>query len=137
MKKKTGIWIDTKKAVIIDLSENDKNVRTIQSLIDPKERIPGEKKSFARFGFQFLDFGNKKKKRLAQERTDFVKKVAEEVKDSEAIVIFGPAETKNELGRQMKNDRAFDSINRKIETADSMTENQMVEWVKKYYEIKL
>ena len=136
MKVKTGIWIDTKKAIIIRLNGNDQEVKTIDSEIETRERTPGETKSFTRFGKQFFEFGNKKKKRLETERLAFVKQVADEVKDTEAIVLFGPAEMKNEMGKYMKEDRSFDKTERTIETTDSMSENQMVAWVKTYFENK-
>jgi len=43
MKRQTGIWIDTKQAVIINLEENGHSVNLINSGIESRIRIPGEK----------------------------------------------------------------------------------------------
>jgi len=70
MKKQTGIWIDTKKAVIVLLTESNQEVKNILSSIEGRERIPCETKACSRFGFQFLDFGKKKKNRMANEKRE-------------------------------------------------------------------
>ena len=133
MKKKTGIWIDTKKAVIISLTESNHEVKTILSSIEGRKRIPGETRLFSRFGFHILDFGKKKKNRLANEKQEYLKKVVTEIKDTTEIVLFGPAGMKIELEKFIGDEAVLTSKLIAVETADSMTENQMVAWVKKYY----
>ena len=97
MKKQTGIWIDTKMAVIVSLTESNHEVKTILSSIEGRKRIPGETRLFSRFGFQILDFGKKKKNRLANEKREYLKKIVTEIKDATEIVLFGPAGMKIEL----------------------------------------
>jgi hypothetical protein len=53
MLKKTGVWIDTKKAVLVFI-EKKITVSTLYSLIEARERIPGEVKWYTRFGNSFL-----------------------------------------------------------------------------------
>lgn len=133
MKKQTGIWIDTKKAVIISLTENNQDVKTIHSSIEARERIPGETRAFSRFGFQFLDFDKKKKKRLANEKRQYLKKVIAEIKDATEIALFGPAGMKIELEKIIQDDAVLASRIKAVETADSMTDNQMAASVKNHY----
>jgi len=136
MKKQTGIWIDTKKAVIVLLTENNQEVKNILSSIEGRERIPGETRAFSRFGFQFLDFGKKKKNRLAIEKREYLKNVIAAIKDANEIVLFGPAGMKIELEKTIQDDVVLASKLKAVETADSMTENQMVAWVKNHYQQK-
>jgi len=136
MKKQTGIWIDTKKAVIVLLTENNQEVKNILSSIEGRERILGETRAFSRFGFQFLDFGKKKKNRLAIEKREYLKNVIAAIKDANEIVLFGPAGMKIELEKTIQDDVVLASKLKAVETADSMTENQMVAWVKNHYQQK-
>jgi hypothetical protein len=136
MKKQTGIWIDTKKAVIVSLTENNHEVKTIPSSIQGRERITGETRAFSRFGFQFLDFAKKKKNRLANEKREYLKTVVAEIKNATEIVLFGPSGMKIELEKFIQDDTVLASRLRAVETADSMTENQMVAWVKNHYQHK-
>lgn len=41
MKNQTGIWIDTKKAVIVFLEEDSHKGSYVFSFIEGRERIPG------------------------------------------------------------------------------------------------
>lgn len=133
----TGIWIDTKKAVIVSLAENNHSVKTILSSIEGRERIPGEARLFTRFGFQYLDSGKKKKNRLANEKREYLKNVMAEVKDCTETVLFGPAGMKTGLEKLIKKNALLAHKLKSVETADSMTENQVVAWVRKYFQKKV
>jgi len=134
MKKQTGIWIDTEKAVIVFLEENSQVVKIINSFIEGRVRIPGEVKLFTRFGNKFLNID--KKKHRSNEIREYLKNVVNEIKDTDDLVIFGPAGMKTELDKFIRNDSVLSSIMRAVKTADSMTENQIIAWVKKYFENK-
>jgi hypothetical protein len=133
MKKQIGVWINLKKAVITSLEENNHEVKTIYSSIEGRERIPGEKKAFTRFGNQVLEFGKKKQNRLANEKREYLKKVLNELKGADEIVLSGPAGMKTELEKLIQDDTVISSRLKGVETTDSMTENQIVAWVKKYF----
>lgn len=136
MKTQTGIWLDKEKAIIINLSGGKHTIKTIESNIDTRERYPGETKRFGRFGSQFLSLENKKKNRTKKQIAKFVQSIIEEIKKSEEIVVFGPAEMKTILKKAiLENNDLAENIQAVI-SADSMTENQLVAWVKKYYDGK-
>jgi predicted metal-dependent hydrolase len=136
MKKQTGIWIDTKKAVIVFLEENNHTIKTIHSNIESRERVPGETKWFTRFGNQFLNFEKRKKNRRANKIREYLKKVVNEIKIVDGLVLFGPAGMKTELEKTIWKDTTHSPVIRAVETADSMSENQIVAWVKNYYQNK-
>lgn len=136
MKKQTGIWIDTKKAVIVFLEENNHTVRIINSGIEGRVRITGEVKWFTRFANQYLNFEKKKENRRSNEILNYLKKVTNEIKSVDELVLFGPAAMKTELEKTIRNNTTHSPVIRAVETADSMTENQVVAWVKDYYKIK-
>ena len=134
MKKQTGIWIDSKKAVIVSLEENNHTLKIVDSSIESQERTPGEDKWFTRFGNQFLNFERRKKNRKSHEVKKYLTNVISEVKDAEEVVLFGPAGMKKELEKVIHDDNKLSFNLRGVETADSMTDNQMVAWVKNYYQ---
>ncbi len=130
---KTGVWIDLKKAVIVTLQDDKKEVRTILSDIEPKERIPGETKNFVRFGNQFSNLEKQKENKLNNQTKEYLKRVNEELKQTDALVIFGPAGMKTELEKLILKDKKMSSKLKGIKTADSMTDNQVAAWVEKFY----
>ena len=126
MNKRVGIWIDTKQAFIIFIKERGHVIKVVRSYIEGRERIPGEKKQFARFGIQFSNFEKKKENRKIHDVQNYLAKVVHEIRDTDEIVLFGPGEMKTELEKFMLNKSLEAPIIRRVETTDSMTQNQMV-----------
>lgn len=136
MKKQTGIWIDTKKAVIVFLEADGHKVSNVFSFIQGRERIPGETSWFTRFGNQFLNFEKRKENRKNNAIRNYLIKVIDEVRNTDELVLFGPAEMKNKLEKLIRQDKMFLAKLKAIEPADSMTENQVVTMVKQFYQNK-
>ncbi len=128
--KQTGVWIDSHRAVIISFNGDSKNIETIYSEIETRERVDGETRSNSRFGEQHIDSEKSKESRLNGQRKLFLDDIIVKIKNVDELVFFGPAGMKNELGNQSKLGNKILSIER----ADSMTENQMAAWVKAYFE---
>ncbi len=128
--KQTGVWIDTQRAVIISFNGDSKNIETIYSDIETRERVDGETRSNARFGEQHIDSEKNKESRLNGQRKLFLDDIIGKIKNADELVFFGPAGMKHQLEKQSK----FGHHLMGIERADSMTENQMVAWVKDYFE---
>ena len=136
MKKNIGIWIDTSQAVIVQLLNGELTIKTIESNIDTRERIPGESKKYGRFGGQYLTYEkNRENKKIAQ-TNQFLKILLQEIENCEAIVIFGPSIMKTIFEKEIKNN--LNAIHKLVGVfdADSMTENQVVAWVKNFYKNK-
>ena len=55
---------------------------------------------------------------------------------SDELVLFGPAAMKSELEKAIWKDTTHTPVIRAVEAADSMSENQIVAWVKHYYHNK-
>lgn len=60
-----------------------------------------------------------------------------ELKGADEIVLSGPAGMKTELEKLIQDDTDLSSRLKGVETTDRMTENQIVAWVKKYFEGKI
>ena len=131
-----GIWIDTEKAVIVFLKGKGHDIKIVDSLIEGRERVPGEKKLFSRFGIQFSNIETKKENRKIHEVKNYLKKVVDEIKSAEEVVLFGPGEMKTELEKYMLGRTLQSPVIRRVETTDSMTQNQTVARVKEFYENK-
>jgi len=59
-----------------------------------------------------------------------------EIKDATEIALFGPAGMKIELEKIIQDDAVLASRIKAVETADSMTDNQMAASVKNHYHHK-
>ncbi len=137
MKKQTGIWIDTQKAFIVRLDETGFETKTILSEIETKERIPGESKEYTRFGKQYFNPEEKKEHKREHEIRDYFRAIVKEISSSDEIVIFGPAKMKKELEKFIRDDKSLKFEMKPIESADKMTEKQMIAWVRNYFAVVL
>jgi len=132
----TGVWIDMKKAVIISILDDSTNVRTILSDIETRERFAGETSQAGRFGGQAVEPERTKAQRIEHEIKDFLKSVTETLSYTSPVVLFGPADMKKKLYKELLQHAVLKNNVKGVEIADSMTENQMVAWVKDYFSLK-
>jgi len=137
MKKNIGIWLDTHQAIVISLSNGDQPVKTIESNIDTRERIPGESKKYGRFGGQYLTYEKNRENKKILQTNQFLKILLKEIEDCDAVVLFGPSIMKTIFEKEIKNNLNLIGKLLGVFDADSMTENQMVAWVKAFYKNKI
>jgi hypothetical protein len=130
MEKKIGIWIDKSKAYVIDAGSS--SLEIIESEVESFRSVGGSPGS-SPYGNQ--DAGGEKElqERQRNQLKKYVDKVSDKISDASKVVIFGPAETKLELKKSVESKSALKSKLVGVETADSMSETSLVEWVKNYY----
>lgn len=133
MKEKLGIWIDKEKAILITLLQENHSVKHIESNIEIKERIDGEGKNSGKFGNQFVKPEKHIENKIKQKTVKYLEEITSEIKGAYSVVIFGPAGTKTELKKTIRSNHEMDNVLLEVKTADNMTENQSVAWVKEYY----
>lgn len=135
MKKKMGIWIDHKKAIIVSLNGEKENVIEIESNI---ENAVYHDKEGNKGTFSGSHHGNSETKfdeRKINQLNDFLKEVIAKIKETDELFVFGPAETKTKLEQKIYSEKSFDiSKLKSVATADSnMSSNQIIAMVKEFY----
>ena len=136
MKNNIGIWIDTKQAIVVKLSNNHHSFKKIESNIITRERVPGESKKFGRFGGQSLTYEKNRFNRKNEQTSVYLKDLMKEIENCESFVIFGPSNMKNLLAKEINSNLQLSHKLAGIASSDLLTENQMVAWVKKFYNEK-
>lgn len=128
--KNTGIWLDKQKAIIINSENGKPKLNQVDSDLyssnigkGPGNRLKGK--------IQDSTYQNYEKNKLKQYFAD----IAHEVENSDAIVIFGPGETSEQFREDIKvHFKNLESKVKGVRKADSMTENQLIAWVKEFFE---
>ncbi len=119
MSKNVGLWIDHHKAVIVSVTGEDQETKIIHSDIE----------KHGQGGNQADDT---KLQVLTHHLNSFYEQVIVHLHEAESVFIFGPGEAKGELEKSLaKNQR--DSRVVTVETADKMTDPQIVEKIKKHF----
>ena len=133
MKRQTGIWIDSSKAIIVALNGDTEKITEIDSEVENSvyHDKKGNKGTFSggHHGNSESKFENRKKEQL----DFFIKEVLSYVKGADELFVFGPAETKIRLEQKIQDEKMFSNKLKAVETADKMTLNEIVAKVKKFY----
>jgi len=131
--KKLGIWLDKKTARLISL-ENEKEV--IDTIVSEVEdfRIHGGSGTKFKGGPQDVVQDSKYLEREKHQLKAYFKEIASKMKDANAVVIFGPAQTKEKLHKELQEN--YKDLNAKVKavkTADNMTDNQVKALVRDFF----
>ena len=131
--KKTGIWLDKKKAFIIKLDNGKEDLIAIKSNVDDYH-VSGGSGSKAKGGPQDVVQDSKYLEREKHQLKDYFKELASNLYDADEIALFGPAGTNEKFNKELN--KKYKDIGvkvKEIKKADSMTSNQVVALVKKYF----
>jgi hypothetical protein len=126
MGKKIGIWLDSDQAVIIENGTGKLN--RVESEVEHYHLHGGNKG-----GGTATSSDTKLLKRKNNQFKNYFNGIIKHVSNAESIVVFGPAETKVAFKRELEQSNEFKNKLRAVESADKMTDNQLIEWVWNYY----
>ena len=128
--KKTGIWIDTSRAIVVDLENGKQKVTELHSNVETRA-LEGAGDSGSFMGDQHLSREQKINERKKHQLNGYLDDVMNHLKTSDEVFVFGPAEVKNKLAAAIKENTLLSNVHLiGVETADSMTDNQVVAKVK-------
>ena len=135
MKKQVGIWMNTDKAVLVSLlNGKEENIQTIESEIESRSHNPREMKPGSRTGTVLMDVDKKMTQRKNHQMHEYFEKVMHSIaSDTGEIYIFGPANTKKHFEKELKKHAQFNALKLEIESADKMTQPQMVAKIKQHF----
>jgi hypothetical protein len=131
MGKNIGVWLDKEKAYVISVNGGKHHIEKVESQVESRVRYQGETKSYSRIGGAFFNPSKKKTKREKHQLHEYLADLSGKLSNAENILIFGPADVKNELRKVLIKRKYKPAIH--MESAEQMTENQMVAKVKDYF----
>lgn len=143
-RRRTGIWIDGSKALIVNLKGGETEVVEIPSGIESRTRhihegqpAPfggtryGDKGAFS--GMLRLDNRKKFAERRQQQINRYMDTVMERLKDSEEIAILGPAQMKKKLHARILETPHFNPWIAGMDATGKLSRNQLVKRVREIF----
>ena len=126
MGRKVGIWIDHKTAVIVSAIAGAVTTETMKSDVGAHPRYSGQEGAG----------GEKKYEQRHGEQLDrYYDDIISQLGLPEAVLIFGPGEAKLELKERLSRSKALSGCTVDLETADKLTDPQIVAKVKDHFGI--
>ena len=124
MKKQAGLWIDHRKAVIVSITGEIEELKSIASDMEKHVRYSG--------GAMNDSEEDERDRRFTGHLNKYYDEVVALVKDAVSILILGPGEAKVEFKKRLENEKQLGRVI-DIETADKMTDNQIAAKVRSHF----
>lgn len=123
MNQNVGIWIDHKRAVIVSTSAGHVTTKALDSDVGAHPRYSGQQ-----------DGGGEKKyeQRHGQQLDRYYDDVISQLGLPDALLIFGPGEARLELKERLSRSEVLSECTVDIESADKLTDPQIVAKVKEH-----
>jgi hypothetical protein len=132
MKRVVGLWIDHRKAVIVAIvGEGKEIILTMKSHMEPHVRFAGGSRSTANQSLEATS-EDMRDRRFADHLNTFYDEVISHIREAESILVFGPGEAKGELEKRLESK----GLGRRIvgvETIDKMTDGQIAAKVRQRF----
>lgn len=127
-----GLWIDHRKAVIVVVSQEGEATRLVSAQIGKHVRFSGGTGSRESHRSQKGSGEDTRERRFDSQLDRYYDDVITHLRESEAILIFGPGEAKGELKARLERDGLGASIVA-VETVDKMTDRQIAAKVRERF----
>lgn len=133
MEKTTGVWIDHRQAIVVTITPQGEAITEIASNV---EKHPGHDPTIAPHTGHHEE---RKVKATDSQQREFTAhldryydQVVETIRESRAILVFGPGEAKVEFKKRLDHARLGERVVA-VETTDKMTEHQIAAKVRAYF----
>lgn len=133
MQSNAGLWIDHREAIIVLLSGNGEETKRIQSAAERQPRRAGEP-SDGPFEAQAAPADDSRERAFTGHLAHYYDEVVAQLREVGSILIFGPGEAKGEL-RKRFDKHAGDTRAITVETADKMTEHEVIAHVRHHFHL--
>jgi hypothetical protein len=130
MKRKVGLWIDHREAVIVFFTDEGEETKRITSNIEQDVRFSAGSRS--KDGWQGVSPEDMRDRRSENQLNRYYDDVIACIRDAESILILGPGEAKGELEKRLESKKLRGRIVG-IETVDKMTDRQIAAEVRKHF----
>ena len=132
MAANAGVWIDHKQAIVVLVTDADKEIKKIAFDIGQPVRSssrPSPKNKFTRNDFVAED---KQERKVENDRKDYYDDVIAAIRGASAILILGPGEAKGELSKRIKS-KKLRGLTVELKTSKKMTDRQLAAKVSEHF----
>ncbi len=128
-----GLWIDHKEAIIVGFADTWKIIEKIESNAEKQLRRSGNSPLDGPYESLRVPAEDRRQRKFTNDLNIYYDEVIDYIRQAKSILILGPGEAKDQLKNRFEVKNLNDLI-AGIETADSMTDNQIVATVRKHFD---
>jgi len=123
--KKTGIWIDHRRAVIVTIDNGNETMQVVEGDIDRQHKAAGRRGTPTPYGPQVPVNEHRFENNFKRHVMSFYKAVIKAIGKTDQLFVMGPAQAKHEFAGEVEKVPDLRNVPLKVETADSMTDPQV------------
>ncbi len=120
-----GIWIDRRKAVIVELAPEGETVRTIESEVEKHPQRSGDSPMKGSYEARQVPADDSRQRALTGDLNRFYDAVITALPHDASLLLFGPGEAKGEFHTRILKMKPEVQI-AAVQTVDKMTDKQIV-----------
>jgi hypothetical protein len=132
MNDRAGVWIDHRKALIVAISPGGERTTQIVSNVEKHPARSGDSPLQGPYEARQVPADDGRQRALTGELNVYYDAVVEVLRRFDSVLIFGPGEAKGELHERLAKMKLAERV-AAIETADKMTDPQIVAKVRTYF----
>ncbi len=132
MKTNAGLWIDHRQAIVVIISATGEEIKQISSDAEKQLRRTGSTPLQGNFEAQKVPADATQQRVYTAQLKTFYDEVIDCIRDAESILIMSPGVAKDELNVRIEEKNLGDRVSG-IETADNMTDPQIVAKVRQHF----
>jgi len=133
MKTNVGVWIDHRKAVIVEISDTGEETKVIESNVEKHSGRMAGVQSTTHYEAQKVPADDLREREFTTHLQGYYDEVIAVLRGAGPILIFGPGEAKGELKKRLERNKLAGRIVA-VETADRMTDRQIVAKVREHFD---
>ncbi|MEK6152220.1 hypothetical protein WIW50_03130 [Flavobacteriaceae bacterium 3-367] len=132
--KNIGIWLDKEKAHVLTLTWEGETFKTIFSEMEFFNPKGGSGTKSAKWGPQDVVQDSKYLEREKHQMRGYFNKLADHLKEADALAIYGPADTNEKFRKELQeNHKQLAAKIKLVAKADSMTLNQVKALIRDFF----
>ncbi|MDH3557190.1 MAG: hypothetical protein OES18_15200 [Deltaproteobacteria bacterium] len=132
MRRRVGLWIDHRKAIIVVVTDKGEEIGLIISKAEKQLRRSGDSPLKGPYESQQVPADGSRQRTFTGHLNIYYDAVIACIGDAESILIFGPGEAKDELKKSLDKNRLGGRI-AGVETVDKMTDRQIAAKVRQHF----
>ena len=132
MKKKVGLWIDHREAIIVAVTDDGEETERIMSRVEKQLRRSGDSPLKGPYESQQVPEDKSRHRTFNGQLGVYYEEIMADIRDAESIFIFGPGEAKGELMKLLEKNNLGGRV-AGVETEDKMTDPQIAAKVREHF----
>lgn len=132
--KKIGVWLDSKQAYIVQVTDNDDTLKTVTSDIEFFNRTSTGGSRVKWGGTQDINHERKYLEKEKKQFKQYFKTIADAVSGVDELALFGPANINEKFKKELsENHKSIADRIITVQKADSMTENETRALIRNFF----